>query len=147
MFNKLNQSKIFIIAFLLSAAFLTRVQGQQYYFMFKIKNKSELDNLTQVISIDKVSGNEVYAYANERQWQQINTLDYKIIKLPNPGSLYKHKMTDLTIDQTMNWDTYPTYTSYVNMMVQYADSFSHICRLDTFGYSINGRLLLKVKML
>ena len=41
-----------------------------------------------------------------------------------------------------DWQHYPTYECYVEMMQQYAQQFPLLCRLDTIGTSVEGRLLL-----
>lgn len=51
-----------------------------------------------------------------------------------------------SIDQMMEWDCYPTYDTYVALMQHYAQQFPNICRLDTIGTSIQGRLILCVKI-
>ena len=133
-----------LIAVLLINTFLFS-QTEEHYFRFQIQNNSEVDQLTKMISIDKVDGNYVYAYANDRQWIEINSTEYKIEVLPHPGSLYEHKMAH-ALDEIRAWDTFPSYPLYLTMMQQYTDSFPLICHLDTFGYTVNGKLLLAVKI-
>lgn len=48
--------------------------------------------------------------------------------------------------QMANWDRYPTYSTYVNMMQQWATDYPTLCRLDTIGTSVNGRLILSMEL-
>lgn len=48
--------------------------------------------------------------------------------------------------QMANWDRYPTYDTYVAMMQQWATDYPTLCRLDTIGSSINGRLILSMEL-
>ncbi|GAB4369686.1 MAG: hypothetical protein Kow0042_11550 [Calditrichia bacterium] len=134
---KLHQT-IFILL-----TFLTLVWGEEneYYFRFRISDINQLDYLTHIISIDNVVGKTVYAYANEKEFERFKPLSYSYEILPHPGSLYPNQMSENLL-QTRDWDTYPTYTGYLQMMQQFATNYPGICRLDTFGYSVNGRLLL-----
>jgi hypothetical protein len=56
--------------------------------------------------------------------------------------------TDMAIDLTeaLTFTKYPTYAQYDSMMHHFADSYPAICRIDTFGTSIQGRLLLALKI-
>lgn len=48
--------------------------------------------------------------------------------------------------QMAGWDRYPTYSTYVAMMQQWAADFPTLCRLDTIGTSVNGRLILSMEL-
>lgn len=115
------------------------------YFRFTIHQKSELDHLTRIISIDNVIGNTVYAYANEKEWKEFEKLGYRVTGLPHPSSLYEHEMSNNPLS-LLDWDSYPTYQAYLTMMRQYATVYPSICRLDTIGFSIQNRLILALKI-
>lgn len=51
-----------------------------------------------------------------------------------------------SVAEMANWDRYPTYETYVEMMQRFAGEFPSICRLDTIGMSVSGRLILCVKI-
>jgi len=51
---------------------------------------------------------------------------------------------DLAEAQT--FQKYPTYDQYLEMMQEFASAYPEICRLDTFGTSVQGRLLLALKI-
>jgi hypothetical protein len=139
--KKTSLSIIIIVIFSLSLF----PQTSEYYFRFKIKDLFELDELTNIISIDKLENEYVYAYANQGVWQEMEENKFDLEILPPPSSLYEHKMTEM-FENIKGWDSYPTYLLYLTMMKQYADSFPQICRLDTFGYSSQGRMLLVMKI-
>lgn len=50
------------------------------------------------------------------------------------------------LEEALTFQKYPTYPQYVEIMQLFAQSFPEICRLDTFGISPQGRLLLAVKI-
>lgn len=121
-------------------------QTEEIYFRLPIHDKSEVDQLTRLISIDNVEGNVLFGYANDLEWARLLQSGYRPERLPHPGSLYEHQMSRSIAEFTEDWDTYPTYQGYLDMMAQYAGSFPDICRLDTFGVSVQGRLLLAMKI-
>ena len=45
-----------------------------------------------------------------------------------------------------DWMHYPTYDYYVEMMQRYAERYPQLCRLDTIGTSVRGRLILCVRL-
>ncbi len=47
-----------------------------------------------------------------------------------------------TVEQMSGWDRYPTYDTYLAMMQDWADRFPTLCRIDTIGTSVKGRLIL-----
>jgi len=56
--------------------------------------------------------------------------------------------SDMALDLTeaLSYQKYPTYDQYVKMMQGFAEQYPQICRLDTFGTSIEGRLLLALEI-
>jgi hypothetical protein len=127
--------------------------NQEIYFSFQIFDKSEIATLTKIISIDNVKGHAVYAYANKSEFSHFLDLGYTYTILPNPGKLLNRsdldknrKVTPEIPSSGITWNFYPTYPQYVSYMQQFAANNPAICRLDTLGYTTNGRLLLAVKL-
>jgi hypothetical protein len=50
------------------------------------------------------------------------------------------------MSEAMEWDSYPSYTQYDSIMRFLASSYPLLCVLDTIGTSINGRLVLVLKI-
>ena len=115
----------------------------EHYFRFPLNQSVDLNLLTKIISLDNVKNGFVYAYANEEQWLEVKMSDLEIEELPHPSSLYDHVMSS---SGPMDWDTYPTYAAYKNMMLQFVVTYPGICRLDTIGFSVQNRLLLVLKI-
>ena len=158
--------KNFFILFSLLFTVSLMVQGQTYdkkkadsllkanrevYFKFSVFDRSILDELTNIISIDNVHGNEVYAYANKPEFENFVKLGYDITILTPPGSM----LTDAELMKPKDspkskgpatWNFYPTYQQYVDTMEYFANTYPAICKLDTIGITIFGRLLLAVKI-
>lgn len=111
----------------------------EYYFKFKINDKKELDSITQLISIDNVKGLEVFAYANQQELDNFQELGYKIefLKKDIPKSL----TMATTVAEMANWNRYPTYEVYRQMLKDFESNYPSICKLDSIGTTNNGRRL------
>ena len=121
----------------------------EIYFAFDIGSPQELEVLTRIISISNVTGNQVFAYANRKEFQEFVELGYSYRLLPHPGSL-------LTEDQlrppgsgkgpSTMWNYYPSYQEYLDFMNGFAASYPDICKVVPIGTSIQGRELIAVKI-
>ena len=49
-----------------------------------------------------------------------------------------------TVAEMASWDRYPTYSTYLAMMQQWATEFPTLCHVDTIGTSVQGRLILSM---
>ena len=137
--------KITAFCFLV-VVFSINIFGQQYIVKFNISDKNEISKLPNFVSVDNVKGNEVIAYLyGEKNFETFKNLGYNFTLLPHPA---EGKYIDMatTLAQMANWDRYPTYEVYIQMMTKFATDYPTICRLDTIGYSVNGRLLLAVEI-
>lgn len=135
--HKITLIALFIIAFL-------SAKSQQYHFSFAINSPAELNQLTRVISIDKVAGNTVEAFANTTEMAAFISLGYKyrIIEKTQPKVINMAT----TIEQMANWDRYPTYEVYVAMMQNFAATYPQLCTLQEIGTLASGRKLLAIKI-
>ena len=69
-------------------------------------------------------------------------IDYKIIeRADNKGVI-----SALNMNQAMEWDTYPTYSQYDSIMQSFETLYPTLCHLDTIGTSVNGKLVLALKI-
>jgi len=117
----------------------------EIYFKFSISSREEIETITKIVSIDNVEGNEVYAYAHPDQLKKLKELGYIIEILPKSGSSKVLTMA-YTIGEMANWDRYPIYDVYIDMMYLFGEDHPDICRIDTVGYSQQGREILFAKI-
>ncbi|HPS62603.1 MAG TPA: M14 family zinc carboxypeptidase, partial [Bacteroidales bacterium] len=128
---------------------LLRVDGE-VYFLFRIQDADEIHSLTRIISIDKVEGEWVHAYANRQQFKTFLKRNYAYTILPHPArniTMSSPGSPSGTGAGTRTvWNFYPTYEDYFSYMHAFAADYPAICRLDTVGVTIQGRLILVVKI-
>lgn len=111
----------------------------EVYFSFNYEKKSQLDRLSKIISLDhKIEKTTAYAYANKKQFENFlkENIEYKLIN---------NQVSFDNISKN-NWDYYPTYNQYVDMMYAFADSFPNICKVHSLGTLNSGREILIVNI-
>ncbi len=117
----------------------------EYYFKFKLDAGMHLDKISRIISIDNVKDGEVYAYANDRELSEFQSLGISFELLPRPSTLIIPEM--YTFDKGVwDFDTYPTYSTYLAMMDSFAVAFPSLCIVETVGSSVEGRSIVFAKI-
>ncbi len=115
------------------------------YFKFTVNQKADLQNIPQFISIDNYKDNTVFAYVHEKNFKKLLDLQIPFQVVPKTSGAKALTMATTTA-QMANWDRYPTYDVYVQMVQDMAANHPNICRLDTIGLSQEGRLILVLKI-
>ena len=123
----------------------------ELYFSFLVTSPDEVSDFSRLISIDHIDGVKVYAYANKKGFSQFLNKGKPYTILPSPGLLTPEKELagmDRTgeSDSKTIWNFYPTYQQYIDYMTGFASLHPDICNIDTLGNTIQGRLLLAVKI-
>ncbi len=146
---------VFVAVFLLSAFIgfsqfskdeMLKKNGE-VYFQFQVSDKKDISWITKIISIDNVSGNLVFAYANEKEMNDFEVTGIPYTLLPHPNEGFNPVMKDYeAIKGTDAWDAYPTYTAYVSMMYAFETNYPGLCDVFSIGQSIQGREILVAKI-
>lgn len=117
----------------------------EIYIQFEATT-DEIAEFSDIMSIDSYDGTTVYAYANKKQFGRFMLSGKKFSPVESYYSRNKALNMATTTAQMASWDKYPVYGVYVEMMQDYAADYPAICKLDTIGYSTDGRLLLVLKI-
>lgn len=119
----------------------------EVYFSFEVKSSVEINQLTNLISIDNVNGKKVWAYANISQYLKFMKLGYEITLLPPPGESPSVETREHVVLSPLTiWNYYPTYSAYESLMAQFQTMYPAICNLDTLATLASGRRLLVLKI-
>ncbi|MFW6302535.1 MAG: M14 family zinc carboxypeptidase [Bacteroidales bacterium] len=106
----------------------------------------QLNILSRVTTIEKISEKSVLAYLNRTQYEKAIELGFR----PELHQPYYNNLRAITMAATTaemaNWDKYPTWSVYQDMMLDYAAAYPDICYLDTIGFSVEGRAILVLKI-
>ena len=105
---------------------------------------NQLVKLSQTLSVSSVRKGVVEIVISPRtiDWFIDQKFDYKVVGNPDSKSI----ISSADMQQAMEWETYPTYTQYVSIMKNFPVLYPGLCILDTIGTSINGKLVLVLKI-
>ncbi len=122
----------------------------EVFFTFKIKNKSELNQLSKNLAIitfdDKI--NLVFANANQKEFDLFLTKNYPFNVNKKDNEIGKRKMFDRNNQNKIPfaYDAYPTYNEYLAIMEDFEVQYPTLCQKINIGTSVQGRDLLAVKL-
>jgi hypothetical protein len=110
----------------------------------KYTDTKTLENLTRNVSIISVKDNIVHIILSPltAEWFILQKFDYKIIEQAETKGIVSVPVARLLAD----WDTYPSYTQYDSIMQSFSLQYPKLCQLDTIGTSVNGKLVLVIKI-
>jgi hypothetical protein len=106
--------------------------------------RGQLDYLTRYVSITSVRDKEVRITLSPLTagWFISQKIEYHIIQRSDSKGI----VTASSLSEATDWQSYPLYTDYVTIMQNFAANHPGLCLLDTIGTSINGKLVLALKI-
>jgi len=107
-------------------------------------DRQSIDLLTVNVSILSVKNKIVYVSLSPLtvEWFILQKYEYQIVEKIETRGL----VSTSNLSQAMNWDKYPTYFQYDSLMQSFSKLYPSLCRLDTIGTSVNGKLVLALKI-
>jgi len=107
-------------------------------------NNKSIEKLTSRVSILSVKDKVVHISLSPltAEWFIMQKFDYQIIERVNTKSI----LSALNVNQATQWDNYPTYSQYDSIMQSFVKLYPALCHLDTIGTSVNGKLVLALKI-
>ena len=120
------------------------MQYSQAEVIVPYSNRKDLDLLARKVSISSAGDRVVSVRLSPLtvEWFIQQKYDYTITEKPEPKGI----STSSSVSEALNWDSYPTYSQYDSIMRSFATLYPSHCRLDTIGTSINGKLVLVLKI-
>ena len=103
-----------------------------------------VEALSKNVSITSVRGKTVNIVLSPLtvEWFISGGYDYSIVERDDSKGI----ASAMSMSQAMQWDTYPTYPQYDSIMRYFVSAYPSLCRLDTIGTSITGKLVLALKI-
>lgn len=125
-------------------------EREEYYFSITVSDKSVLNDINRVVSIDKVKGDSVICYANPTEYAKLLSLGYTTTLLTPPSMQEEAVMWTGGNRATYEWDSYLTYDQYVAMMEGFpsAAASGRHCELVDLGTltTSNHRRILGIRL-
>ncbi|MCF8303649.1 MAG: T9SS type A sorting domain-containing protein [Bacteroidales bacterium] len=149
--GKVTNNKPFFLAILL--ALLITVQGfsqdlpgnnhPEVYFRF-ISDEGITKSRLKNISIDKIRGDTIWAYASV---ERFNELGIKAEVMPVPSKqIVPNMKSNIQLKYVKEWDFYPTYEAYEDLMQEFATTYPDLCKVQTIGTSVEGRDIIMAQI-
>jgi PKD repeat protein len=110
----------------------------EFFFHFNCEDTEILQELNQLLWIDKVDGSTIYAYATTATFPQFLTYGIKFSPVESYYDTSKALTMATTTAQMANWDRYPTHAVYLQMLDDFATNYPDLCEVEIIGYSENG---------
>ena len=118
-------------------------RGEIYFKINQTPSEVDLNRLSKTLSLDRVTDQGIYAYANTKEFTKFLELNINFDLLTPPSMRFKPHMRDqVDIKNVKDWDFYPTYEAYEDMMEQFAATYPDLCELETMTTLPSGRKLL-----
>ena len=107
-------------------------------------NNKSIEKLTSKVSILSVKDKVVHISLSPLtvEWFIMQKFYYEIVERLSTKSI----LSALNVDQALQWDNYPTYSQYDSIMQSFVKLYPALCHLDTIGTSVNGKLVLALKI-
>lgn len=118
----------------------------EVYFSFALTTKTDLNSLTDIISLSHQVGSVMYAYANSVEFENFIKLDidYNVERSPGedytPQSTFQGSLDDFTGQSILNYD------KYVEYMEKLEKDYPQICKRYEIGKSVKGKLMLCIRI-
>ena len=120
---------------------LMRSRGE-YYFTLTVQQPAEIQAISNLCSVAQTDGKTVVCYANQNEYDQLLMLGYQPQLQTPPSMLEEPIMWDGSNRAEYDWDAYPTYETYENMMWQFAAEHPNRCTYIELGTLDSGRKLM-----
>ena len=137
---------IISVAVLLSHSAIAQ-QYTEVYFTITQLPKSEIAKLPKGVSPGNYRNDTLWAYADVKVFEALSNAGYFTERLTNPSMLHFPEMANKQ-KSSYEWDAYPSYELYLQMMRDFASKYPTLCRLDTIGKTDTQyeRLILALKI-
>ena len=120
------------------------IQNGQAEVTIAFTTRKEADYLSRNLSISSVKDEKIQIVLSKEtvEWFISHHYNYKIIERDEAKGI----VSSLDIKQALEWETYPSYTQYDSIMHKFTDDYPSLCHLETIGTSVNGKLVLALKI-
>lgn len=120
---------------------LMRSRGE-YFFSLTVSDPSEIQAISDICSVDGTDGRTVVSFANQNEYEILLEKGYQPHLMTPPSLLETPIMWDGSNRDTYDWDAYPTYEAYENMMQTFASEHPERCTYFELGTLDSGRKLM-----
>ena len=114
----------------------------EYFFTLTVDQPSEIQTISDLCSVASTDGKTMVCFANPNQYRILVDFGYRPQLQMPPSMLEEPVMWDGSHRETYDWDAYPTYNAYENMMQSFAAEHPERCTYFELGTLDSGRKLM-----
>ena len=114
---------------------LVNIQISDWYLAKDFVNK---------MSVIAKNGNSVLAYMNKDEYVNFLNMNLPYTAIPKTRNLNSTVAT--SVGEMSNWDKYPSYDLFIEMMYQFQTDYPELCKVENIGNSANGREILVARI-
>jgi Zinc carboxypeptidase/Secretion system C-terminal sorting domain/Carboxypeptidase regulatory-like domain len=107
-------------------------------------DKRSVEILTINVSVLSIKENIIYISLSRLtiDWFINQRYNYRILE----KEVAARALSAVSMSQASEWGAYPSYTQYDSIMQNFPKLYPSLCRLDTIGTSVKGKLVLALKI-
>jgi hypothetical protein len=134
-----RRAGVVLLLLVLAGAVVIHAADRPTRIHLSISDRSEIQVLTRLVSIDDVRGLEVWAYASPRQLEALAKAGYAWREEPEvwDGQPRAACPAGWDTNPARPWDCYPTYAQYVGFLQYETTNHAAIARLVDLGPTTN----------
>src|SRR5664280_2251737 len=107
-------------------------------------DQKSVEILTINVSVLSIKDNVIYISLSRLTVDWFINQKYNYLILEKAVSA--RALSAVSVNQASDWGTYPSYTQYDSIMQSFPKLYPSLCRLDTIGTSVKGKLVLALKI-
>lgn len=105
------------------------------------KDRKQVEYFSRFLSVSNVNQERIEIVLSPLtvEWFLAQKISYETVKT------FDHRSFTV-INRLADWESYPSYSQYDSIMHSFPELYPSLCLIDTIGKSINGRLILVLKI-
>ncbi len=132
---------------LTAGSFEKASEQKELYISFPVADAQGITDLGRLVSLDMISGDSAYAYISPHAFAGFASYGIPFSVLRHPGDIdfdpAMRSWDDIrNKDLTGNWDFYPEYEAYVELMYSFQEEFPELVKIYNIGQTVYGRDIL-----
>jgi hypothetical protein len=130
--------RLVFLALLTVAASADAAGDRPIEVLIEVDDRSRLEQLTRLVSVSDVRGNQVSAVVMPRQLDLLRGAGFSWRAVVKREMTADEMCPTLWVDDpARSWNCYPTYSQYVGLMERFAATHPDLCRLESLGPTSN----------
>ena len=123
---------------------LLRIRGEAYIAIPNSRLKA-IRKIPDKLIRDKITDSMTYFYINRESFIQLKESGLEFLYIIPPSLAATVQMAE-TVQEVLNGSGYPSYQQYLTIMDSFENRYPTLCKIDTVGVSLGGRLILSARL-